>query len=257
MGVTESTKRALAFRSGNVCAKCHHDLTVDYSNGDVKPIGECAHIEGEHGGDPQTNTPPSARYNPAMTDQERNSYPNLIYLCPDCHTEIDKIPEGERDFPVHVLQKLKKDHEETVKKAIVDAFPEVGFDELSIITSWVSSISSAKPTMDFSLLDVEAKMKRNELSNDNLVIMKTGLSIACEIKEFIAIISKTDITFPEKLRDGFLQYYYKFRHEGARGDELFESMCLVSQQGFKTQKQKTAGLAVLTYLFEACEVFEK
>lgn len=257
MDVPESTKRVLAFRSGNICAKCHKELTVDYSDGMVKAIGECAHIEGEHGGNPAAHKPPAARYNSSMTDKERNSFQNLIYLCSNCHTEIDKIPEGERDFPVSVLRKMKSDHEMAIRKAMTDAFPEVGFDELTEVTKWASIISPTAPTSDFSLLNVEAKMKRNDLSEDNLVIMKTGLAVAHEIKSYIDSVSKTDYRFPEKLRDGFLQYYYTFRHEGMRGDELFESMCQLSQRGFKTQKLKSAGLAVLVYMFEACEVFEK
>ena len=257
MEVSESTKRALAFRSGNICAKCHKELTVDYSGGMVKVIGECAHIEGEHGGNSATHKPPAARYNPSMTDQERNSFPNLIYLCSNCHAEIDKIPEGEQDFPVCVLREMKNNHETTIRKRMVDAFPEVGFHELAEVTKWVSTVSPTYPTSDFSLLNVEAKMRRNDLSEDNLVIMKTGLAVAHEIKSYIDIVSKTDYRFPEKLRDGFLRFYYTFRHEGARGDELFESMCQLAQRGFETQKLKTAGLAVLVYMFEACEVFEK
>ena len=97
MRVKDATKRTVAVRSGNVCAKCGHELTIEYADGSVVPVGECAHIEGEHGGDPARNIPPAARYNPSMTDEERNAFPNLIYLCSGCHTEIDKIPEGERN----------------------------------------------------------------------------------------------------------------------------------------------------------------
>ena len=139
----------------------------------------------------------------------------------------------------------------------MDAFYEVGFKELEKVTSWVKTISPQEPTRDYSLVEVSAKMKRNEISADNLVLMKTGLSVAQEIKQYIESVSKTDRLFPEKLRDGFLQFYHKFRLEGARGDELFENMCELSQRGFESQKERSAGLAVLIYLFEACEVFEK
>lgn len=257
MEVKHSTKIALAYRSGNVCAKCHEPLSVDYDDGTVRAVGECAHIEGEHGGDPATNKPPAARFNPSMTDEERNSFPNLIYLCPGCHKEIDKIPEGERNFPVELLQKMKKAHESAVRKAVVDAFYEVGFKELEKVTSWVKTISPQEPTRDYSLVEVSAKMKRNEISADNLVIMKTGLSVAREIKQYIENVSKTDRLFPEKLRDGFREFYFRFRREGARGDELFENMCEFAQRGFESQKERSASLAVLIYMFEACEVFEK
>jgi hypothetical protein len=34
-------------------------------------------------------------------------------------------------------------------------------------------------------------------------------------------------------------------------------MCGFSQRGLKSQGDRTAGLAVLIYLFEICDVFEK
>lgn len=257
MEVKESTKRALAFRSGNICAKCRKELTVNYRDGSVRAIGECAHIEGEHSGNPLKSIPPAARYNPSMTDEERNAFPNLIYLCASCHREIDKIPEGEEYYTVSFLKELKYKHESAVRQAIIDAFPKVGFQELAEATRWAMTISPEKPTSDYSLLNVSDKMARNSISVENLVVMQSGLSVASEIKQYIEAVAKTDSQFPERLRDGFLEQYYKFRREGARGDELFESMCQFAQRGFKSQKERSAGLAVLVHMFEACEVFEK
>ncbi|MCR4573891.1 MAG: HNH endonuclease [Lentisphaeria bacterium] len=257
MDVKETTKRVLAFRSGNICAKCHETLTVDYGDGSVRAIGECAHIEGEHAGNPLNNIPPAARYNPSMTEEERNAYPNLIYLCPSCHKEIDKIPEGEKNYPVSFLKDLKYKHENAIRQAIVNAFPEVGFRELAEVTRWAITISPEKPTSDYSLLKISDKMKKNEISADNLVVMQSGLGVASTIEQYIGNVVKNDPQFPEKIRDGFLEYYYRFRNEGARGDELFESMCQLAQRGFHSQKERSAGLAVLIYMFEACEVFEK
>ena len=34
-------------------------------------------------------------------------------------------------------------------------------------------------------------------------------------------------------------------------------MCAFAQRGLKRQADKTAGIAVLVYLFEICDVFEK
>lgn len=257
MGVYESIKRALAFRSGNICAKCHKELTVDYSDGTVKAIGQCAHIEGEHGGNPAFNKPPAARYNPSMTDQERNSFPNLIYLCSNCHTEIDKIPEGERDFPVSVLRNLKSAHESTVRKAIIDAFPEVGFNELAEATKWARQFSALEASPDYSLLPVDKKLKRNGISIENRAVIAAGLSVANEVAKYIKIVAQADDHFPEKLKAGFLEEYYRLVKLDCKGDSLFEGMCCFAQKGMKRQVDKTAGLAVLIHFFETCEVFEK
>jgi len=79
MAVTYPTKLLLAFRSGDRCAfpDCGIALTIEGGQGNPSVIGEAAHIAGEREG--------SARYDPSMTDEQRNHYNNLIYLCPTHH----------------------------------------------------------------------------------------------------------------------------------------------------------------------------
>lgn len=40
-----------------------------------------------------------------MTDEQRNRYANLIYVCGDCHTTIDKLWQ---DWPIARLLALGK-----------------------------------------------------------------------------------------------------------------------------------------------------
>src|SRR4030042_949996 len=103
MSASYPTKLLLAFRSGDRCAfpRCDRSLTINSVSGnDPAVIGVAAHIAGERSG--------TARYDPSMMDEERDHYNNLIYLCGDHHTQVDK---QERDFPVDVLVKMKVDHE--------------------------------------------------------------------------------------------------------------------------------------------------
>ena len=88
MEVSHPTKLVLAFRSGDKCAICHEQLTPDSSSGNPYKIAVAAHIAGEKYG--------SVRYDSDMTDTERNSYGNLIYLCANCHTIIDSLPAGRK-----------------------------------------------------------------------------------------------------------------------------------------------------------------
>jgi hypothetical protein len=83
--------------SGNKCAfpDCNANMVEDKSI-----IGEKCHIEGEK--------EESARYNPNMTDKERNSLDNLILLCPTHHTLIDKKPQ---EYTTDNLKKMKHRHE--------------------------------------------------------------------------------------------------------------------------------------------------
>ncbi len=90
MAASYPTKIILAFRSGGVCAfpECGKHLTYDAKEGEDTYVAEAAHIRGEE--------PGAARYDPSMSDAERDNVRNLIYLCTDHHTIIDKV---EADWP--------------------------------------------------------------------------------------------------------------------------------------------------------------
>ena len=45
------------------------------------------------------------------------------------------------------------------------------------------------------------------------VRMKSGLAVAPEIKQYIDNVAKNDPQFPERLRDGFLVFYYNYRNK--------------------------------------------
>jgi len=67
---------------------------------DAFPFGECAHIVAERKDGPRGNN--------TLPESERNRYWNLILVCPNCHTRIDKAPE---DYPVEKLGRIKHAHE--------------------------------------------------------------------------------------------------------------------------------------------------
>jgi hypothetical protein len=79
---------------------CEDDGTAPYT------IGEMAHIKGEKLG--------SNRHDPKQPLDERDSYSNLILLCPNHHTIIDR-KENESIFSVDILQQMKSTHEERIR----------------------------------------------------------------------------------------------------------------------------------------------
>lgn len=249
MSASYPTKLLLAFRNGDICAfpGCNRSLTANSPNGnDPVVIGEAAHIEGENAS--------AARYNPNMTDDERDHFNNLIYLCGDHHTQIDK---QEKDFPVVLLQQWKRDHEIKARQALNTGFATVGFAELEYATRWVLRVTPIAPSTDFTVIYPEDKILKNELTNQSRVTITMGLSVSREVQRFLDAESRIDSDYAQKLTAGFLERYFKLRHEGQRGDALFDLMCQFAQQGMTDQAKKSASLAVLVYLFESCEVFEK
>lgn len=103
MGVTEKDIKLLWGRAAERCSfpDCKTRLTQDKKLASSSfPLGEQAHIIGEN------ESSPRGRSN--LTEAERNSYFNLILLCPNHHTIIDKNPE---DYTVEKLHLLKDQHE--------------------------------------------------------------------------------------------------------------------------------------------------
>ena len=217
MSASYPTKLLLAFRSGDRCAfpGCPRQLTVDApAGGDPVVLGEAAHIAGE-----QAN---AARYDASMTDEERNHYCNLIYLCGDHHTQIDK---QHAHFPVEALHRLKAEHEAKVREGLNAAFAQIGFPELQFATAWVNRYQPVGDTADLSLLAPEDKILRNELTNGSRVTITMGLSVARLVGDFVQNEALIDPEYPERLKAGFLEEYFRLRREGQRADELFDLMC--------------------------------
>jgi hypothetical protein len=247
MGASYPTRIILAFRSGGICAfpKCCKHLTYEAKVGDDTYVGEAAHIRGEK--------PGAARYDSSMTDEERDNVRNLIYLCTDHHTIIDKV---EADWPAPALHGLKESHEKQVRLAMEEAFADVAFPELQNAVSWVAKQAPAGDG-SFDLIPPDEKIKKNDLSNGARHIIAAGLTSRATVAAYVEAEAQLDSDFPERLKAGFLEQYYALRKKGHNGDELFELMCDFAQQGMRRQADRTAGIAVLIYLFEICDVFEK
>lgn len=93
------TKTKLFANSGGYCQKpdCNENLFKTFDKKEIH-IAEIAHIISVNKG---------ARKNNKLTASEKGSYENLILLCPNCHTTIDKAGD---DFPTSLILKWKSEH---------------------------------------------------------------------------------------------------------------------------------------------------
>src|SRR5262245_10770127 len=100
---SKATIKHLFLRTGNRCAfpGCTAKLLDD---SDIL-IADICHICADRPGGP--------RYDSTQTEKERQSYGNLIVLCPNHHTLVDS---DESRFTVQVLQEMKAKHESVSKK---------------------------------------------------------------------------------------------------------------------------------------------
>lgn len=98
MPIAERTIKSLFAKSHNQCANpdCGAALVIGETI-----LGEICHIRARRKG--------GARYDPTLTEEQKNAAANLILLCPTCHTLVDKDKRGA--FPVSWLEGIKRQHE--------------------------------------------------------------------------------------------------------------------------------------------------
>ncbi|HEX9929729.1 MAG TPA: HNH endonuclease [Pyrinomonadaceae bacterium] len=93
------TVKKLFANSGGYCQNlnCNENLFKELEENEIH-IAEIAHIISVNEG---------ARKNDKLSDEEKGNYDNLILLCPNCHTTIDKAEES---FPEKLIFKWKNEH---------------------------------------------------------------------------------------------------------------------------------------------------
>lgn len=196
MSIKERDIKLLWGRSGGRCAfaDCRRRLCEDKANATESfPLGEQAHIVAEEDGGPRGKS--------VLTRDERNSYANLILLCPTHHVIIDK---NTADYPVERLHLIKREHELHVERttsgegsgnpsakvqvddliyaSLVD--DAVQLCRLSQWSDWTSSAMATKQRMDDRLIGDMRRFRERLLravwpgTNDELERSLQTLAIA-------------------------------------------------------------------------------
>jgi hypothetical protein len=229
--------------SGSKCALCKTDIIQEKKEGSKYLIGEMAHIEGEK--------PNSARYNADMTDDERRRHDNLILLCPNCHALIDNDYQA---YTVEKLRYIKKGHEKWVLESLKKHMPNVTFAELDVLVTYLMAIPTLENEDYITIVPPKEKIEKNDLSSEVENLITIGMIKVNQVKEYLN--NHTDIQVKERLRAGFVNNYREL-NKWLQGDALFYALLDFASNSSPDFKYKTAGLSVLTYFFEVCEVFEE
>lgn len=109
--IPEPERLKLWVRSGGRCQICRRYLLEGQLAARELTFGQAAHIIGQQASE---NSPRGLEDD--LTDDERDNADNLMLICDDEHSEIDKI--GSRDaFTVSFLRELKRKHEDRVSLA--------------------------------------------------------------------------------------------------------------------------------------------
>ena len=245
---TVADRALLWSHSGGLCCfpKCDVMCVEEANNGDPSAvIGKIAHIEAKRDGGP--------RANPRLSDRQRDSYVNLILLCPNHHELVDV---RENTFTVEMLRGWKSDREAKVLEFLAMEMRSVTFVELETIT--MALVNNGQIHSDsMTVIPPQTKMDRNRLTHSTGTLLSIGLVQSRQVQQFVETMSGLDGTFVPRLISGFVNEYQRNIQGGLEGDSLFEAMRIFSAQGRTNMRHQSAGLAVLVYLFERCEVFEQ
>jgi len=241
--------KVLYSRAGGRCSfpDCRLDLVIEAKKeGKTKQIGLIGHIIAHSDKGPRTDS----SYPPEKLD----TYENWILLCGTHHDVIDTI---ESEYPVEDVRKMKKNHEEWVQESLEKQIINIGFAELEVAATAISSANAMLTKSSFDLLPPAEKIEKNNLTESTYNLITMGISRSREVGKYIESQSKLDEDYPERLKKGFREEYDRLVDSGITGDELFESMYDFSSSYNYDSKSRASGLAILTHLFELCEVFEK
>lgn len=111
MAISADVERLLLARSGGHCGNpnCRADLFPEITGGHVATVTEMAHIiaRSEAGPRGESEVPLS----------ERDTYANIILLCPTCHTLVDKM-KVTGFYDAELLTEWKRQTEARIRNAV-------------------------------------------------------------------------------------------------------------------------------------------
>jgi hypothetical protein len=233
---------------GAICAfpGCGQWLVEQASASDpAAVIGEMAHIVAHSDEGP--------RADPSFPAEKRNLAENLILLCPTHHTLADA---QDSTYTVAQLRSWKEDQERAVRDLLAAKVKDVGFEELDRVTRGLLAVPPA-PLNHISLpLKPREKMALNGLTAATESLLNVGYLRYLDVEEFAARTEAIEQGFGAKLAAGFKQQYRLLIHRGVSGDALFFALADWGATSHRDLSGKAATVAVLTYLFHVCDVFE-
>lgn len=252
--VPAAQARVVISRSGDRCAYrgCGQELSLaPPSNRDhPKATGKVAHICAASPGGP--------RYDGTMTPSQRGSADNLIYLCGPHHDAIDS------QLHFHTaewLRQAKRDHERAVARGVRLALGQVTYEELGVVCSVLASAPPNQSEAQVELaLPVREKIEFNNLGSDSTQRITDGLSQSARVADFVAFQNRTNPAFGRSLAARFRSEYYAAIAELLGPDEIFDRLVERAYENagpVDTPQVRAAALAVVAYLFELCEIFER
>lgn len=251
---SKHAEKALYALSYGKCNICKTDLIIEEkSTGKKKNIGKIAHIY-----DFSPNGP--GRASDILTPQELNNYKNLVLLCGRCHDICDTCPQ---DYPPNKMLEIKNDHTAALEEIFTDNMSKITFAELDVVAKAIAfpKTLSFNTSTDKFLLPPSEKINKNKLSHGVSNLIAAGLTQAKLVDDCLNSFNNVSPDFSENLKEGFQRRYAELKQDGAEGDTLFSELIncwnISSNSPMAGNLIPSAVIAVVSYLFERCDLFER
>jgi hypothetical protein len=182
--------------------------------------------------------------------------------------ESDPIAKDKLEKQRECTKKTIEDYKEEItqytdnennQKELALVMATITFDDIYLIITMLLNqqiVAHNKPEL-FSPTNPEVEMAKNGLTHDVRFLIDMGLAKANEVRHLIE--SNAKVNFPrvaENLKSSINSEYVKLLNQGIKGDDLFNQLCVFSSCNKSDRKSQAAGLAILCYFFETCDVFE-
>lgn len=129
------------------------------------------------------------------------------------------------------------------------------FAELEVLAKYLISSATPMPNnQSYSLLKIDEKIKKNSLQGVQMYITM-GLSSNYTIDDYLN--KHPNQLFATQLTNIMAQKYQELKMNGLDNEEIFNDLWDFASGMQSDFSYKAAGLGILTYFFEKCEVFEK
>jgi hypothetical protein len=244
----ESDLKILWGQAGGRCAfpNCRLELIQDETKMDPKRvIGKIAHIVADSDDGP--------RADPEMSEDERRREPNLILLCGTHHDIVDVQPNT---YTIDDLRSWKADHLAWIRSRLATAVAALNFVELQRLTDLLVA-QPAPPVAEVAPpTPAHAKLQKNNLTVAVSTRLQMGSLRFLDVEDFVARTAQADAGYGDRLRQGFQQRYDGLVADGVLGDALFEALVDWASGSSTDFDRIAAALAVVTYLFTICDLFE-
>jgi hypothetical protein len=156
---------------------------------------------------------------------------------------------------VERLHRIKKEHEAWIEESTAQQMINVSFAELAVIIKYLAS-EQATVEDSYALIPPKDKINKNKLSSQSEKLITMGMIQVKQVARYLD--SSLDVEFGERLKQRFVIEYERLKNEEHLvGDDLFEGLRIFATDGRTDFRENAASLAVLVYLFENCDVFEK